>query len=103
MAVESAADRAAFVNPDEFGVTATLTAAASGEQATVNGVLFDGEDTVFAGPGVMSGPIRFRCRTADLPAGAAHGDSLVIGSDHYAVAVRADDGTGMTDLQLEQR
>jgi len=102
MAVESAADRAAFVNPDEFGSAATWTLAAGG-QSSLNGVFSEG-----AAPGVDRNAAlaprvpAFFCRTADLPSGAAPGDKLTIGARAFRVLSILDpDATGMTAVDLD--
>ena len=95
MAVETAADRAAFVNPDDFGVAATYTPVAGGA-VTVNGIY----DNPFAAAGEFeqvgfaSTEPRFTCRSADLPNGAGNGDQIVISGTAYTVRVIEPDETG---------
>ncbi len=100
MAVESAADRAAFVDPAEFGTAAVFTPA-GGPGVAVNG-LFDDQ---FAGPrlaglAIEAREITFLARSADLP-GAQQGDSLTIGATTYTVRSVRPDGAGMTTLVLK--
>jgi hypothetical protein len=102
MTVESAADRAVFVNTDDFGVAATYTKAAGGA-STVNGI-FDNnfvEVTVDTGVPIASTTPGFTMRTADLPSGYAPGDTIAISGTTYNVRVVKNDGTGITVLVLE--
>lgn len=101
MPVETASDRAAFVNTDEFGVRATFTGLPGAP--TADGI-FDDEAAVAAtayGPGVQSSNPVFECRTADLPAGLKDGTLVRIGGADYKARVPEHDGTGMTVLPLE--
>ena len=100
MAIESAADRAAFFDTDEFGSAATWTPA-GGSATTVNGV-FDSEyqEVAISQVGVALSQPRFVCRTADV-SGAAEGDTLSVGATSYTIRVVQDDGTGITTLVLE--
>jgi hypothetical protein len=102
MAVESAADRAIFVNVDDFGTAATYTPA-GGAGSTVNGIFDNDFVEVDAGGGVavaLQQP-RFHCRTADVSS-AAEGDALVVSGVNYTVRIVQDDGTGMTMMVLEK-
>lgn len=99
MAVETASDRAVFVNPAEFGVTATYGA------ASINGI-FDSDyfaASVGAQVDIVGARLRFLCRTADLPGSAANGDSIVIAAVTYKVREIHHDGTGMTELVIEKQ
>lgn len=100
MAVESAADRAVFVGPDEFGATATYTPVV-GSAVAVAGIFDNGSIDAFGEPGMVSTGPRFVCRTADLPTGAKADDTLTIAGTAYFVRALRPDGTGMIDLQLE--
>lgn len=98
MAVESAEDRAVFLNPIEFGVEATYV-----DGTTLNGI-FDSDyfaADIGARVAVEGARLRFICRSADLPAEAASGDSITIDSVEYAVREIHPDGTGMTELVIE--
>lgn len=102
MAVESAADRAVFVNPDEFGVTATYELAAGGT-SEVDGIFDDGvEQPEFAEPGILSGQPTLRMRSADLPGAADAGDTLTVAGADYTVREIRPDGRGMSTLILEE-
>jgi len=102
MAVESATDRAIFVNVDDFGVAATYTPS-GGASSTVNGIFDNDFIEVDAGGGVgvaLQQP-RFHCRTADVSS-ASEGDALVVSGVNYTIRIVQDDGTGMTMLVLEK-
>ena len=102
MAVESATDRAIFVNVDDFGVAATYTPS-GGASSTVNGIFDNDFIEVDAGGGVgvaLQQP-RFHCRTADVSS-ASEGDALVVSGVNYTIRIVQDDGTGMTMLILEK-
>lgn len=102
MAVESATDRAIFVNVDDFGVVATYTPS-GGASSTVNGIFDNDFIEVDAGGGVgvaLQQP-RFHCRTADVSS-ASEGDALVVSGTNYTIRIVQDDGTGMTMLVLEK-
>jgi len=101
MAVESAADRAIFLDVDDFGTAATYTPS-GGSAATVNGIFDNDFVEVDTGGSVSFAQQQatFMCRTADVSA-AAEGDSLVIGGETYIIRIVQPDGTGMTNLILE--
>lgn len=103
MPVESAADRLAFLNPDEFGIEGVYQTRA-GASATIAGVHNAGTISVgFSGASASTDvSATFVCRSADLPAGAIGeaGDSLTIDGTRYAVADLEPDGLGMTRLIL---
>lgn len=105
MAIESAADRLAFLSADDFGSAATYAPTGGGSASTVYGI-FDDEyvQTDLDAPAPVSGTSpRFTCRTADLTGGGAYDDTLTIGSTVYKVRVIRPDGTGMTTLWLEKQ
>ena len=105
MTVESAADRAVFLNPDEFGATAIYTPhggpasdpiAGQFDRPNRSASLADLVDTIDARP-------TFLCRQADLPAAAdGNADDLlaVAGAAIYRVTSIEPDGTGMVLLGL---
>lgn len=109
MAVESAEDRAVFVNPDEFGVTATY-----GVSATPLNGLLDTEyfaASVGAQVDIEGRRPRITVRSADLPGNAAHGDDLTVTSCPYQTSLQGPykvreihpDYTGMTELVIERQ
>lgn len=101
MSVESADDRLSML--EDFGLSATWTPV-GGTATTVIGI-FDNE---FLGVGVGAGAQaatdqpRFLCRTSDVPA-VADGDALTVDSVAYIIRVPMPDGTGMTELVLEEQ
>lgn len=105
MAVESAADRLAFLDTDEFGVEATYTPAGGGASSTVKGI-FDNtfiEADAEAEVNVQASVPVFTCRTADLTSGGVFNDQLVISGVTYKAKIIRPDGTGMTSLFLEKQ
>jgi len=102
MAVENADDRAIFFDVDDFGVAATYTPS-GGSAVTVNGI-FDHEYFAADAGGSVAVAIeqpRFLCRTADV-ASAAEDDALTVNATNYTIKVVEDDGTGITNLVLEE-
>jgi len=102
MAVESLDDLAVFLSVDDFGVAATYTPS-GGSAATVNGI-FDHEYFAADAGGSVAVAIeqpRFLCRTADVSS-AAEGDALTVNATNYTIKVVEDDGTGITNLVLEE-
>ncbi|WP_299393276.1 head-tail joining protein [Pelagibius sp.] len=102
MAVEGPEERAAFFDPEVFGVAATWSPAGGGGPITVNGI-FDNEfasglqeDDV----AVETSQPRFTCASEDVP-NIAQGDSLTVNATIYAVVGVQPDGTGITELLLE--
>lgn len=103
MAVESAADLAAFFDSDDFGVAATYTPNGyphpSSKSRTVNGI-FDREFAV-VGDVESFAPV-FLCAGSDV-SDVTHGASLRVEEDDYKVRGIEPDGTGMTRLVLESQ
>lgn len=101
MSVESDADRAAFVNPDEFGLSGTY-ALAGGGSSTVNGAFQEDIAAGVAANVSLAAPVPgFLCRTIDLPAGAKSGDTLTVAGRRFRVLNLHDpDATGMTTIRL---
>ena len=96
MAIETAADRAAFLDSDEFGAVVTVAG------VSVPGI-FDAaylaEDIL--GAGLQGASPRLTCRTADV-AGAAEGAAVVVDGAAYTLRRQEPDGTGMTVLILTE-
>ena len=104
MAVESASDRASFLDTDEFAVEATYTPV-GGSSTTIN-VIFDNaylELDVGAQVGAATVQPMIECRTADLTNGGRNGDVFVIDSVTYKGRIFQPDGTGMTKVALERQ
>lgn len=104
MAVESAADRAIFLDADEFGIEAEWEI--PGEwPSTVKGI-FDNDYLAVdleANVAVASRDPRLLCATADLPEGHGAGDTVTIDEVVYKARNFEPDGTGMTVVQLEKQ
>jgi hypothetical protein len=107
VAVESAADRAAFFDTDEHGLAATFTPD-GGEASTVNGIFSDNHVLVLEGdaPGHEASAATFLCQTSDV-AGVDEGDALdltdVTGAARsFTIKAVEHDGAGMTRLVLEE-
>jgi hypothetical protein len=102
MAVESPADRAAFLSADDFGVEASYRPVAGGASTTIEGI-FDNDflQVEAEHSAAATRSPRFTCRTADLSLEGRKGDQLVINGVTYLVTVVHPDGTGMTVLWLE--
>ena len=98
--IETAADRLLMLS--DFGVDADYTH--DGDTSTIKGILDKEYQSVDAGGGVafaMEQP-RFHVRTSDAP-NAVDGDTIVIGGVNYIIRIVMPDGTGMTELQLENQ
>ena len=105
MAVESAADRAMFVNADEFGVTAVYTPFGGAASEPFSGQFDDPSiaATPFGQVATIDARPSFFCAEADLPDGAA-GDAsdqlAIVGGRTLQVLSIEPDGTGMVLLRL---
>tara|TARA_R110000868_G_scaffold313856_3_gene574868 strand:- start:3971 stop:4273 length:303 start_codon:yes stop_codon:yes gene_type:complete len=100
MAVETDTDRS-FMLAD-FGVTATYTPL-GGSAVSIVGI----KDNVYLDvnvgtAGVASSEPRFITRTSDVSS-AQEGDAISIGGVDYIITVVMDDGTGITELALEEQ
>lgn len=103
MAIESAADRAAFFDADDLAVAATYTPKGyphpSSKSRTVNGI-FDHEFVAVAD--IESETPVFWC-VADDVTDATHGASIRVSGADYTIRGSQPDGTGMTRLVLEKQ
>ncbi|MCX7364916.1 MAG: hypothetical protein NTV97_24185, partial [Alphaproteobacteria bacterium] len=79
MPVESAADRASFVSPDDFGITAIWSH--DGATVEVNGILSTPTMSTRGVSEVETIGVEtcLRCLSADLPNGAGQGDTVEVG------------------------
>ncbi len=102
MPVESAADRAAFVNPDEFGAAASYQKAGGGAAESIAVLHLRPSARMFDGPGFSDQTPSIVVRQADLPPGAAIGDSVTVDGIAYAVRAIEPDGTGFAKLMIEE-
>lgn len=103
MPVESADDRAVFLNSDEFGDSATYTLIAGGG-ATFTGI-FDAPHIAieFGDVAISDRRPTFLCRTSDVPSGAVGGDAgdtLLVDGTTYRIIDLEPDGQGMTRIVL---
>lgn len=103
MSAESAADRAALLDTDDFATAATYTLAAGGDTA-LNGIFDNGYLAVGvpADLDISATQPQFLCRTADLPSSAAQDDTITVDSVTWRVRELQPDGTGLTSLVLEK-
>jgi len=92
MAVEDAADLASFFDASEFGISATIGG------SPVDGI-FDHEYVEVLN--VASESPVFNCLTADVSA-VSVGDAVVINLVNYIVVEIHPDGTGITQLILQE-
>ncbi len=104
MPVESAADRASFTNPAEFGIIASYTVA-GGSAQPLNGI-FDADYQLLGAfdgsPGTEGATPVFHVSLDDLPAGSANGDLITVKSINYSVVEFMEDDTGMPLLRLQK-
>lgn len=106
--IESAADRLAFFNPEEFGVTATLASGSSGGgEIDVVGIFDNQFLSLDLGAGsVTTSEPQFTCRTDDVKSEdftAAQGDTLTLDEVVWEVVDIQHDGTGVTVLRLHRK
>ena len=98
--VETAADRLVMLS--DFGVNCTYTPS-GGSATTIKAILLNDYYSVEAGSVAveMNQPIAV-IRTADA-ASIAHGDTMVMDSVTYKVNNIRPDGTGISEIQLEEQ
>lgn len=106
MAVETDADRAIFVNADDFGAGVTWTRAGPGGAVATFDAIFDAEYELITGPyleeGAEGSTPRIVARLSDLPAGATQGDGVAVGTQSFKVVEMKPDGRGMTEVRLQE-
>lgn len=101
MAVESAADRAAFVNADEFGAAATFTPSGGGAAVSLNVALSRPTDRMPGRAGFEAAAYTALARQDDL-ASSPRGGTLVIGAQTFKVSRAGQDVVaGFWDMDLE--
>lgn len=106
MAVETAVDRAIFVNADDFGVVAQYSQN-EGVAVPITGIFDRQHLAVDTDHGAVSGlAVTFLCRADDLAllrmGKALQGDLLTIDGDRWRVVEPQSDGTGMVNLILQK-
>jgi len=109
MPVETAADRAIFVDADEFASAVAWTRGVTVHQITA---IFDAEYQMLTSPlvdgGVEGSGPQIHCRTSDIPSGAAHGDAIAVtdpdtlAMSNFVAVEFMHDGTGMTVVRLQE-
>lgn len=102
MTVESAADRAAFL--DDFGVAITWTRGATPSTLTA---IFDRPTLLADGMGdqvLIDRDATLLCREADLPSGAIEGDAIAVAGEAVSFLCQAirPDGQGMAAVDLRR-
>jgi hypothetical protein len=106
MGVESAADRAVFLDLDDFGTAVTYRPAGNLSLTSTINVIFDAAhlsvDVGSAVPVSSVNPV-LTCRTADLTGGGKEGDRFTIDGTDYVARDVQPDGTGMTTVELEKQ
>src|SRR4051794_17671572 len=108
MPVETAADRAVFVNASEFGATASYVLAGGAASAAFAGIFDDpSREASLDGAVTTIDPApTFFCQVANIPGGAdtEAGDQLTVtGAATYRVIAIEPDGTGWVLLRLGAR
>ena len=99
MAVETAADRLEMLS--DFGESVTYTPD-GGSPSTITTIFDDTfEDLQIGEAGLSTGKPVCLCRTADV-SDATEGATIQRGAVIYTVRIVMADGTGMTELQLEE-
>lgn len=100
MPVESAADRAVFTNPDEFGTTITW----DGATAPIAALFENPTLMIDTGDGPMSQTREMTLIVVEaaLPIGSAADDAVTVGGVSCLVRSIAPDGTGMALVRLER-
>lgn len=104
MPVESAADRAAFVNSDDFGAAATFTPSGGGGATSLSVLLDKPTERMGAGQAGFEGAAyTARARQDDL-ASNPRGGTLVVGAQTFKVSRATQDETAgfwLLDLELQ--
>ena len=102
MPVETDADRALFLDADEFGVSGTYTK--QGAAAVPLAGIFDREAIAVALGAVDldDQDPQFLVAETDIPDGAGHGDAVSVGGENWRVRNIQPDGTGMAVIKLEK-
>lgn len=107
MSVESAADRAAFLETDAFGETLTWTPAGEDPVTGIACQFFDGTKMVegFDGPMAQGRDATVWMAEDDLPSGYTagdDGDAVTVAGNSYSARSIEPDGMGMVVVRLEK-
>ena len=102
MTLETASDLANFFDTDAHGPAVTYTP--SGGSGTSINVIFNNEYVLVddGETGVSSTLPVITCRTSDVPS-IQMDDTFLISSVTYKAKIIRPDGTGVTEIQLEQQ
>jgi len=102
MTLETASDLASFFDTDTHGTAITYTP--SGGSGTSINVIFNNEyQLVDEGDvGVSATLPVITCRTSDVSS-VAIDDTFLIGSTTYKAQIIRPDGTGVTEIQLQEQ
>lgn len=106
MAIETDADRAVFLDDEDFGVELAWPYTSAGR---INGIFdesflsLQAGDLEFSQEGARP---QVLLRSSDIPSGAANGDRIRVylagGAVDFRVLEKQPDGTGMTTVRLEE-
>lgn len=103
MAVETLADRAVFIDPDDFGVPVTYQR--PGQSGVSFNAIYDDPYQALD----LGGEASFEAtkpeitlRENDLPTGHANGDTLVVAGTTYKRVEYRPDGTGMAVIRMQE-
>ena len=102
MTLETASDLASFFDTDTHGTVVTYTP--SGGSGTSINVIFNNEYLMIdeGETGVSSTLPVITCRTSDVSS-VAIDDTFLIGSTTYKAKIIRPDGTGVTEIQLQEQ
>lgn len=102
MPLETSSDLDAFFDTDTHGVSVSYTPS-GGSSSSINGILNNEYQLVDAGEvGVEAQVPVLTVKTSDVSA-VAHGDTFVISSTTYKAVNIRPDGTGITEIMLEEQ
>jgi hypothetical protein len=103
--IETAADFELWLDPAVFGSAFTYSGGSPARLRTLAGIFSKAhaiEAPAGDWPGVSTTAPVLTCRAADLPPGAAAGDSVALDGAAWAVRDIQPDGTGLARLILER-
>jgi len=102
MALESATDLSGFFSTDEHAKSVTFTPS-GGSASTIKGIFENAFELVeVGGIGVEATIPTLTVKSTDV-SGLVHGDAFVIDSVSYLARIVRPDGTGVTEVQLEEQ
>lgn len=102
MALETSSDLNSFFDTNAHGTSVTYTPS-GGSASTINGILNNEYELVDVGDvGVENQVPVLTVKSSDVPS-IAQGDSFVIDSTTYQSVIIRPDGTGITEIVLEEQ